>query len=250
MKKFVLTCAAAMAASLFIVAGANNSVEADLANLKLKINGETAELSSPLVVIDGKTYAPIRELAEKLDADVYWNNGEKTVSLFTENDNTYFLDDALWAEPKKDKITGEITELVFGKGDDVLYKTENYFKVPLPYATLYFSEGITPIKDTDGTWKYIDIAGNVVMSFDRFDYMGLFSEGLAPVAVKGDSGRLYGYINRFGELVIPCGYTNAFYFHDGLARVCDTKGGNFYFINKQGEWAFGDKEFVLAYNSD
>jgi hypothetical protein len=52
---------------------------------------------------------------------------------------------------------------------------------------------------------------------------------LVPVRMGGK----YGYVNLYGEVVIPAQFDGALEFHDGLACVeCEDKRG---FINKQGE---------------
>ena len=84
MKKLFLGYCIVLSVGLFITAGANNSVTADLSNYQLNINGEAVDLSSSIVVIDGKTYAPVRELAENMGAEVYWNGEEGKVSIFTD----------------------------------------------------------------------------------------------------------------------------------------------------------------------
>lgn len=64
---------------------------------------------------------------------------------------------------------------------------------------------------------YLDILNNHVLTFD--DY--LFSEGLAVYQDK--STKMYGYIDKKGNLKIKPTYINAFRFSEGLA-VVQTKG--------------------------
>lgn len=64
---------------------------------------------------------------------------------------------------------------------------------------------------------FIDLEGNIVIPFN-YDYCDNFSEGLAAVCQDG----LYGFINKKGELIIPCQYTgiyNGYGFCDGLVGV-------------------------------
>ena len=65
----------------------------------------------------------------------------------------------------------------------------------------------------------------------KFYIAGGFHNGLALV-IDVDSS-LYGFINRGGNLIIPCQYSQACDFHEGLAVV--TKNGKLGFINTTGE---------------
>jgi len=78
-------------------------------------------------------------------------------------------------------------------------------------------------------WGLIDKTGGVVVK-PRFHQIGLeewmrdtrlFSEGLAPVKLFGDSGKpdKWGYINPRGEPAIELRFTGVEYFRNGLARV-------------------------------
>ncbi len=61
---------------------------------------------------------------------------------------------------------------------------------------------------------FIDFKGNIVIPFD-YEYCERFSEGLAAVRQEG----LYEFINRKGELIIPCQYEGLYNSHgfcDGL----------------------------------
>jgi hypothetical protein len=73
----------------------------------------------------------------------------------------------------------------------------------IPAAAVTMAPGVTVLVDT-----ILD-----------YDHVGPFSDGLAPVRV-GDWGMgQCGYINQFGELVIPLKYNYAEPFSDGLAWV-------------------------------
>lgn len=100
----------------------------------------------------------------------------------------------------------------------------------------YFHEGLLAAKDSDGNSVYLDTAGKVAFKLDpQYRIVGDFSDGLAPVrcrsAVDGsydDYGVQgtrsvdldnYGYINKTGELVIPCQYSGVEEFSNGYAAV-------------------------------
>ena len=58
------------------------------------------------------------------------------------------------------------------------------------------------------------------------------------MAVVQDFIKRLGYINKQGELVVPCRWRRANFFSQGVAKVSDTKAGLFswkwVFIDKQG----------------
>lgn len=79
---------------------------------------------------------------------------------------------------------------------------------------------------------YIDKSGRVVFN-PRVNSVARFSEGLA--AVRTDKG--WGYVNGNGDTVVPCQFTYAKPFSEGLAEVgvgegSDTRGG---FIDHSGK---------------
>ncbi len=74
----------------------------------------------------------------------------------------------------------------------------------------------------------IDLHGNMIVPFGRYESVGALSCGRASVR----DGKKYGYIDSSGKEVIPCRYDDAFGFSNGKARVrldevefyIDTKG--------------------------
>ena len=106
------------------------------------------------------------------------------------------------------------------------------------HAEEFFSEGLTHVsyKRWGGIVEYsafINKSGNTVIS--GWDRLGSFSEGLAPASRGDKSGYHYGYINKLGELVIPCQWDKARQFFEGLARV-----------EKLGKWGYIDKTGKLV----
>lgn len=85
----------------------------------------------------------------------------------------------------------------------------------------------------DGKWGYYDFDKGWEIPCQWTD-ASPFSEGLAAVA--NDQGK-YGYINKFGECVIPCKWAYAWPFVEGFAAV-ENQFGYYYFINHKGEIAF------------
>ena len=64
--------------------------------------------------------------------------------------------------------------------------------------------------------------------------MWSFQDGLAVVQ---DFNKRLGFINKSGELVIPCRWKKVNYFHNGLAKVSDSK--TFFFKDK---WVYIDRQ--------
>jgi hypothetical protein len=89
-------------------------------------------------------------------------------------------------------------------------------------------------------WGYMDTAGRIVIK-PVFDDVGIFSQGLACVNVKGR----WGFIDRTGDFIIKPNFRSAWAFHEGIARVSPFGGQDFY-ITPAGktiaseEWAAAD----------
>lgn len=93
-----------------------------------------------------------------------------------------------------------------------------------------FSDGYACVRDDNSKYSVIDKQGNTVITLNKGERMGSFSEGLACI-YKNDS---VGYINKNGELVIP--YFSAYRgdaFCGGLAPIEVTKRSTQY-IDKNG----------------
>ena len=67
----------------------------------------------------------------------------------------------------------------------------------------------------------------------QFHTASSFSEGLAVVAIRKPIFPKYGFIDRFGEVIIPLRFDSADDFHEGLAAV--KLKGKWGYIDKQGE---------------
>jgi hypothetical protein len=137
-------------------------------------------------------------------------------------------------------------------------------KVPTPavdYGPSYHSmfEGLAAIA-TGGKSGFVDKTGKLVIEA-KFEDAGDFSEGLAPVKVKGEvvwcppdaSGSRsgftmrWGYIDKIGKLVIPAQFESAAPFSEGLAAIhnCDQA----YFIDKSGKTVIsGDFRYASSFS--
>ena len=89
------------------------------------------------------------------------------------------------------------------------------------------------IGDPDAIY-YMDMSGNRAFSLsENYDYIDAwwFWNGFAAVQ-DGQTG-LFGFINKSGNLAIPCAYTDVIGFDDGLAGA--KKDGKWGYINAQNE---------------
>ncbi len=77
-----------------------------------------------------------------------------------------------------------------------------------------FKNNIARVKMTRRKWKFLDLQMHEFPVGDFFEVKN-FSEGLA--AVKGIRG--WGFLDEQGQLVIPCQYSDAGSFNQGLAKV-------------------------------
>ena len=149
--------------------------------------------------------------------------------------------------------------------------------------------------DTEGKWGIVDVKGNVILKplftgtpsvvtdgcffVERLDgsyelhkvkepekivsanYLsyGSFSEGLAPVVVKGNDN--ISYIDKDGEVILnlPDNIDQAFSFNDGLAIVRDNYTEMYGCINREGKIIipyqydilfYADEGLLLAFNDE
>lgn len=111
------------------------------------------------------------------------------------------------------------------------------FAIPANYDDASeFSEGIAFVKKNNKEYA-IDTKGEVIFALPkRMSIQGTFHDGLALVEKYGESWSdddYYGYINKQGEVVIPCKYDDAEDFKNGVAQV--EKNDKKFYINTQGE---------------
>ena len=79
---FTAVIAAAAAAAFTCTASAQaKTVNLQIDNPQMSVNGEVSELDSPPVIRDGRTLVPIRAIVEALDGKVDWDNETKTATL-------------------------------------------------------------------------------------------------------------------------------------------------------------------------
>ena len=101
-----------------------------------------------------------------------------------------------------------------------------------------FSEGMAPVR-IGKQWGYIDKTGKIVVS-PQFEAADSFSDGVALVSSKGR----YGYIDHAGKYVVTSQFSYAESFSDGLAVVGSRNSGVWY-IDHTGKQAIPGK-FQIA----
>jgi hypothetical protein len=95
-----------------------------------------------------------------------------------------------------------------------------------------FRNGLARVAE-NGKWGYIDRYGEFVIPA-QFDRALEFSEGLGLVRLDGK----YGYVDTLGKIVVPPSFRRAEYFSEGLASVDTGKGEAHRSIAEAGEMGF------------
>lgn len=101
-----------------------------------------------------------------------------------------------------------------------------------------FSEGLAPVR-VGKKWGYIDKTGKMVVA-PQFDVVSSFADGVALASTS----KLFGYIDHTGKFVIAPQFTYAEDFSEGVAIVGSLDSGVWY-IDHKGKQAIADK-FAIA----
>lgn len=102
-------------------------------------------------------------------------------------------------------------------------------------------------------WGVVDLEGNEVVPFGRYDWIDGFDHGLARVNKNGPNGKKWGIINMAGEEVLPVEYDSIWNFY-GKNRNSTTieKAGNqdtVYFSNLNPDLYDGEADFDYEDNN-
>jgi len=100
-----------------------------------------------------------------------------------------------------------------------------------------FAKTLKPNRKTGG---YINCSGVELFNFRKFDSIGVFSEGIAPVQIHG----LWGYCDTEGTVVIEPSFIRALPFKSGLAPV-QVDVNRYVYIDAYGRTTI-EKEFSEA----
>jgi len=77
-----LTIAAILILTTIFAVANGNTLTALVEDFKLFVDGDEIELEQPIVTIDGRSFLPMRELANLLGYAVYWNEERERIVLF------------------------------------------------------------------------------------------------------------------------------------------------------------------------
>jgi hypothetical protein len=119
-------------------------------------------------------------------------------------------------------------KLVVGKTNKPLVTLNGIRTQPKFDDAKNFSEGLAPV-ELKGKWGFINAVNKVVIDF-QFDDAKNFSEGLASINKDGK----YGFIDKLGKIVINPQFSNTGDFSEGLDAF-ENSNGNWGFINRLGE---------------
>ena len=93
-----------------------------------------------------------------------------------------------------------------------------------------YNEGLAGVKNADGRWGFIDKTGNLVLPCLWKEALW-FSEGLAGVQ---DDNEKWGFIDKTGKVVLPFEWSNVQWFKNGRVRVQTVLGGGWHDIDREG----------------
>ena len=93
-----------------------------------------------------------------------------------------------------------------------------------------YKEGLAGVKNADGRWGFIDKTGNLVLPC-LWKKALWFSEGLAGVQ---DDNEKWGFIDKTGKVVLPFEWSNVQWFKNGRVRVQTVLGGGWHDIDREG----------------
>ena len=102
-----------------------------------------------------------------------------------------------------------------------LFKKRNLEEVEAKLARLEEEVGnIEPAFFPDGRQGYVGESGKLVIAFHSWQEVWPFQEGLAPIEIADR----FGFIDKSGEVIIPCVWRSVSGFNEGLSRVEDDRG--------------------------
>ncbi|HAA42753.1 MAG TPA: hypothetical protein DCE02_01940 [Ruminiclostridium sp.] len=164
MKKIALGLVAGvvLSAGVFAFAAANQWVAVS-PNFKVLVRGDVFESDPPPVVIEGRTYLPLRAMAEALDVDIYWDGDAREVLV-----DMGVSDSGNKEEPKKVKY-----EDISIKSDTIEAKPGDTIKIPVKFSNVP-SEGINSgflkiLFDNDKL-EVLDVVGGEIMNAPEKDF--------------------------------------------------------------------------------
>lgn len=131
-------------------------------NFQVFVRGEVFQSDPPPVVIEGRTYLPLRAMAEALDVDIYWDGDARKVLVdMGASDNS--------GEEKPQKVVYEDINI---KIDAIEAKPGETIKIPVNFSNVP-SEGINSgflkILFDEDKLEVLDIVGGEIMNSPETD---------------------------------------------------------------------------------
>ncbi len=264
-RKVIITAAIAAVIGICSVGycAEGDIVEGVLKDLKIVINGNELETEDSLVIINNRTYLPLRTIAEGMGAEVEYDDEDG--QIYVTKDVSYPGDD--WEESTYTDDDGHIKICFRAPNGEIMLKTDyidpwetqgvsanwrtwNYGKYGAFVNYRYFTEGVVVfIKHTSTVQTcagYMDVYGNETVFDLNIKGISPYGDGLAAVTTQEGSSVKYGFINRMGEMVISEQYESVGRFSEGVCMVYENKNDVGYFIDKNGEKIFGDRKMSWA----
>lgn len=193
MKKIMLGLLSGVVLStgIFAFAAANQWIAVS-PNFEVLVRGKVFTSDPPPVVIEGRTYLPLRAMAEALDVDIYWDGDARQVLV------DMGVSDSTGEKPKEDsqKVVYEDISI---KSDTIEAKPGETVKIPLKFTNVP-SEGINSgfmkiLFDNDVLEVLDIVGGDIVNSPDKDLQTNIMNE-------KGALTILYVEVGQKGEEMI------------------------------------------------
>jgi len=170
---------------------------AEVVPYRILVDGEEKQFNNPIVTIDDRTYLPVREMAETLGVDIWWNEVQQQVEITTNKsitgaDLVPFQEGGLYGymdgsgivriEPQFDRA------FYFSNGVAVVYKITRPITAESPSGTM---EG--------RSYAAIDPTGVFIVPYEYRNMPNEFSDGAAYVRKEGEQD--YRWVNtKFEEM--------------------------------------------------
>lgn len=185
MKKRVFVIILAMCLICSSLAFAQEGVLFDVIKYDFKLfwNGNELEFDSPVLLVNGQTYVPLRDMAEETGMDVNWNGDTREIRM-TEAD-VWFEDvffDALGFEIP---LTAEVVNYAYGRyGRDISLHAKIFFKES---DLEYIKEGLDNIAAPLSSDEMNEFGDTIVFSnlSKKFDWWDIFNAENAQYAYFG-----------------------------------------------------------------
>jgi len=199
-KKFYLMSillAITLFASAGLVFASGTTFEALAANFNFNINGEKAELSEQPVVIDGKTYLPVRAMGEAMGKRIGWDQDTKTI-IINEllADGTYKAEEPAFNEHgwkamvEVTVMDGIISEAKFDEvNEQGVYKSQDeaYLEQYKQVAGQDMLEAINALETALVNAQNVDLVDAVSgATYASYSFNALVAQALAAGPVEAD----------------------------------------------------------------